>query len=81
MAISRQLEDIQKSAKVPLGCMKYNTIPVMAASVANRAIAIRITATVFRRLRVKGDNAETFVDVTIDSGSHVLHGSLNFVDL
>ena len=52
----------------------------MAAIVANRAIAINITATVFRRLRVKGERAETLVDVIIDSGSHVLQGSLNFIE-
>ena len=68
-------------SNLPLGCMKYNTIPVIAAIVANRATAIKTTAIVFRRLRVNGERAETLVEVIIDSGSHVLQGSLNFAEL
>lgn len=49
--------------------------------VANKAIAIKITAIVFRRRRVNGDTADTLAEPYTESGSHVLHGSLYFVEV
>ena len=54
---------------------------MMAAMVANNAMAIKTTATVFRRRRLSGERADMLGGAKVEDWSHVLHGSLSFVDV